>query len=163
MDQNSCLAWSAAESDVHYKEICEKRLLKFCPNAMKTASHTPQKGKSSAYFPLLFLCWCDTLSWCIVRCHTFCHGRQKSPKQQALHFACWVLCVDRTMHRNFSGYYSSQTFWCIFLTRFANPGAHFQLFTSAPWFEMTEDRSHLTRKWHVRAGIELNAPTGQPV
>ena len=29
-------------------------------------------------------------------------GDRKSPKKQALHLTCWVLCVDRTMHRNFS-------------------------------------------------------------
>ena len=36
-------------------------------------------------------------------------------------------------------------------------GAHFQHFTSARQFKITENGSHLARKWCKRTGIELNA------
>ena len=33
------------------------------------------------YFLSLFLCSCDTSSWCVTRCPTFCHGWQKKQRQ----------------------------------------------------------------------------------
>ena len=74
------------------------------------------------YFLLLVLCWCAASSWRIIWRHTFHHGWQKSPKKQALHLTRWVLCIDHTMHRNFSVdifFLESlvRVFWTKFITR----------------------------------------------
>ena len=52
---------------------------------------------------------------------------------------------------------------CSFFDKIHHPGARFQLLASAWWFEMTENRSHLTREWRIRAGIEPNTMIGQLV
>ena len=52
---------------------------------------------------------------------------------------------------------------CSFFDKIHHPGARFQLLTSAWQFEMTENRSRLTREWCIRAGIEPNAMIGQLV
>ena len=101
--------------------------LKLHPNAVKTASHNPLNGKFSASFLSLFLSWCDASSWCVIRC-IFRHGRQKSPKKQVLHLTCWVLCVDCTMHRNFSGdIFFLESLVCVFWLDLS-PGSSFSAF-----------------------------------
>ena len=80
----------------------------------------PIKWEIFSIFLLFFLCWCDASSWCIIWWHTFCHGWQISPKKQVLHFACWALCTDYTMHC--SADISSQKFGCAFYWQDLPPG-----------------------------------------
>ena len=106
MHHNSCLAWSAAEWCCELQRNFWKaaplglELSKCCEDSVSQ----PINGISSVYFLLFFLCWCHASSRCVVQCHTFCHGQQKSPKKKVLHSACWALRTDCTMHRNFSAY-----------------------------------------------------------
>ena len=81
--------WSAAETVM----VCTTKKFVKSVSAQITSKccFNPQNRSYSAYFLLLFLCWCDTSSWC----HTFCHGQQKSPKKQAPHLTCWALCIGK--------------------------------------------------------------------
>ena len=157
-----CLAWTAAERAM----LCTTNIfhLNYVQMLWRWHLTTHKMGKYSAYFLTLFLCWCDASSWCVVQCHTFCHGRQKSLKKQALHLTCWALCIDCTMHRNFSGdIFFLESLVCSFFDEIYHLGARFQLFSSAWRFELIENGSRLARKWRTRGGTEANATTGQLV
>ena len=156
MCQNRSLAWSAAE---RLRERCalqrnvwKTSLLELRRNAVKTASHNPQNGKS-VYFLSLFLCWCDTSSWRVVRRCTVCHGRQESPKKQVLHFTYWVFCIYCRMHRNFSvNILFPENLVCIFLTRFISQELAFSfcfsiIWNDWKWKSFHRERMHKSRNW----------------
>ena len=113
------------ESDAgHYKEICEKRLHSnyvCCEDGISQ----PIKCRIFSIHPIAFplLMWHFQLTR-----HIFHHGKQKSPRQQALHLTCWVLCIDRTMHRNVSvDIFFLESLVCNFFDEIYHMGAHFQL------------------------------------
>ena len=146
--------WKAAPLGLELSKCCEDSVSQ------------PINGISSVYFLLFFLCWCHASSRCVVQCHTFCHGQQKSPKKKVLHSACWALRTDCTMHRNFSAYCpiffpEIVMFFCCCWHDLL-PWSSFSAL--AWWSEVIENGSCLTRKWcSISAGTELNAMTGQLV
>ena len=159
MCQMSSMMGCRESNVVHYKK--KKKLwkvspLELHPNAVKTASHNPQNGKSSVYFLSLFLCWCDTSSWRVVRRRTFCHGRQKSPKKQALHFTYWVLCIYCTMHRNFSvNILFPESLVCIFRTRFISQELIFSFcFGMTIWNDWKWKSSHQENRPDITAPVD---------
>ena len=99
------------------------------------------------YFQSLSLCWCDASSWHVIQRHTFRHGKQKSPKKQALHLTCLVLCVDHTVHGNITANtFFPESLVCSVLTRFITQELTFSFhFGMAIWNDW---------KWVVSPGSD---------
>ena len=105
------------ESDiVHYREICEKHL-----HSNYVTTHKINR-KSSAYFLSLFLCWCDASRWHIVRCCTFHHGQQKSPKKwrsrRCTSHAWLSVCWSYNAQKLFCIILFLEILVCVFFARF---------------------------------------------
>ena len=98
------LSWLAAETAMlcttkkFVKSVSAQITSKCCEDGVSQPIKI--NGKSSAYFISLFLCWCDTSSWRNVQCRTFCHGRQKVPRTEALHML-GALCWSDNAHKLF--------------------------------------------------------------
>ena len=150
------------ESDAgHYKEICEKRLHSnyvCCEDGISQ----PIKCRIFSIHPIAF----PLLMWHFqVTRHIFPHGKQKSPRQQALHLTCWVLCIDRTMHRNVSvDIFFLESLVCNFLMRFITWELTFSFhFSMAIWNdwkgklscqEVTHESGNWTKCYDWSAGLK---------
>ena len=156
------ISWSAAERAI----LCTTKKFVKSISAQITSQPIKINGKSSAYFLLLFLCWCDASSWRVVRRRTFRHVRQKSPKNwrcrrctsHAWHSALIIQRTETVLYNTLPG-----NFGVHFLGEIHHPGACSQLLALAWRFEIIENGSRLARKWRIRAGIEPNATIGQLV
>ena len=156
------ISWSAAERAI----LCTTKKFVKSISAQITSQPIKINGKSSAYFLLLFLCWCDASSWRVVRRRTFRHVRQKSPKNwrcrrctsHAWHSALIIQRTETVLYNTLPG-----NFGVRFFGEIHHPGACFWLLASAWQFEMIQKRSCLTRKWHIKVVIEPNATIGQLV
>ena len=160
------------ESDiVHYKEICEKHLRLNYVKMLCVSQPIKSNGKSSAYFLLLFLWWCDVSSWHVVQRRTFRYGQQKSPKNwrsKRCTSHAWhsVLIIQRTetfLYNALPGNVGVHFCFVLFFDKIHHLGTCFQLLASAWRFEMIENGSRLARKLSIRAGIAPNAMIGQLV
>ena len=124
------ISWSAAERAI----LCTTKKFVKSISAQITSQPIKINGKSSAYFLLLFLCWCDASSWRVVRRRTFCHGRQKSPKNwrsrrctsHAWRSALIVQRTETVLHNTLPGNSGVR-----FFGQIHHPGARFRLLTSA--------------------------------
>ena len=161
------MSWLAAERAMFcttkkfVKTVSTRITSKCCEDGI--AQPIKVNGKSSAYFLSLFLCWCDTSSWRVVRCRTFRHGRPKNCRSRCCTLHAWrsVLIIQCT--QTFLYNTLPRNFGVRFFEEIHHPGACFQLLASAWRFEMIENGSRLARKWCIRAGIELNTTIGQLV
>ena len=132
------ISWLAAERAM----LCST--MKFVKSISTRTTSQPIKinGNSSAYFPSLFLCWCDASSWRVVRRRTFRHGQQKSPKNWRSrrcisHAWCSAVIVQRTeivLYNTLPGNFGVRFFGEIY-----HPGVHFHFSVASAWqFKMIE-------------------------
>ena len=111
---------SCRESDVHYKEICKKHLHSNYVQ-MLWVSHNPWSGKSSVHFQSLFLWWCATSSWHVVRHCRFCQGQQNKSQEAGTALNSNML---GTMHWSYNAQkvfcrrFFLESLVCIFWARF---------------------------------------------
>ena len=146
---------------VHYKEICKKHLCLNCVQ-MLWRWHLTINNMGNLQRICYHVFFVDVTlpvdtSPDIIHSTT---GTKNSPTKQALHLTFWALCWSYNAQELFCRYILPGKFGVQVSDDIYHPGDHFQLFTVAWQFGMSENESRLTRNWHIRAGIEPNLTTG---
>ena len=90
--------------------------------------------------------------------HSTKNWRSRRCTSHAWHSALIVQRTETVLYHTLPG-----NFGVWFFGEIHHPGARLGLLASAWRFEMTENGSHLARKWRIRAGIEPNTTIGQLV